>query len=60
VDGFHQLGLYYTGRFLKGAKPADLPVVQSNKVDLVRTQTARTLGLPVPDKLLAVAEAMIE
>jgi hypothetical protein len=37
VDGFHQLGLY-TGLFLKGAKPADLPVVQSNKFDLVRTQ----------------------
>ena len=48
VDGFDQLGLY-TGLFLKGAKPADLPVVQSNKFDLVGTQTARTLGLSVPD-----------
>jgi putative tryptophan/tyrosine transport system substrate-binding protein len=59
MDGFHQVGLY-TGLFFKGAKPADLPVVQSNKFDLVRTQTARTLGLSVPDKLLAVVDAMID
>lgn len=59
VDGFHQLGLY-TGRFFKGAKPADFSVVQSNKFDLVRTRTARTLGLSVPDKPLAVVDAMID
>jgi len=58
VVGFDQLGLY-TGLFLKGAKPADLPVVQLNEFDLVGTQTARTLGLSVPDKLLAVADAII-
>jgi putative tryptophan/tyrosine transport system substrate-binding protein len=59
VDGFHQLGLYI-GLFFKGAKPADLSVVQSSKFDLVRTQTARTLGLSVADKPLAVVDAMID
>jgi hypothetical protein len=58
-DGFRQLGLH-TGPFFKGAKPADFPVVQSNKFDLVRTQTGRTRGLSVPDKLLAVVDAMID
>ena len=60
VDGFHQVGLY-TGRILKGAKPADLPVVQANKFELViNAQTARMLGLSLPDRLLAVANAVIE
>ena len=60
VDGFHQVGLY-TGRILKGAKPADLPVVQANKFELViNAQTAKMLGLTVPDKLLVAADEVIE
>jgi len=60
VDGYRQVGIY-TGRILNGAKPTDLPVVQSSKIELViNAQTARMLGLTVPDKLLVAADELIE
>src|SRR5262249_49057929 len=60
LDAYRQLGVY-AGRVLKGAKPADLPVVQASKFELViNTTTARMLGLTVPDKLLVAAAGGIE
>ena len=60
ADAVHHVGVY-TGSILKGAKPADLPAVQSTKLELViNLQTARALGIEVPSGVLSIADEVIE